>query len=151
MPQAATTTSLPRAFRMMKAMQAHGIEWDDALRVAAGAALKDILEGQMAGGIDRHLAEMESRGAADRRNGSYQRWPMTELGEIELSVPRSRTFSALVVVRANARRAAHIDRLILPRCSMRRSPPSTLAAPALWTRIEEVSSICDLYFQIRIL
>lgn len=31
---------------------------------------------------------------------------MTELGEIELSVPRTRTFSALAVERACARRAA---------------------------------------------
>ena len=58
MPQAATLKSLPRAFRMTKAMQAQGIEW---------------------GG--------DYRGAADRRNGSYRRWPMTELGEIEISVP----------------------------------------------------------------
>ena len=113
MPRAATTTSVARAFRMMKSMRAQGIEWDDDYRVAAGAALKRILEEQMAGGIDRHLAEMAARGAADRRNGSYQRWLMTELGEIALSVPRTRTFSALAVVCAYARRAAHIDRLIL--------------------------------------
>jgi transposase-like protein len=56
---------------------------------------------------------MAARGAADRRNGSYRRWLMTELGEIELSVPRTRSWSALAVVRAYARRAAHIDRMIL--------------------------------------
>jgi transposase-like protein len=67
----------------------------------------------MAAGIDHHLAEMAARGAADRRNGSYCRWLMTELGEIELSVPRTRSWSALQVVRAYARRAAHIDRMIL--------------------------------------
>ena len=49
----------------------------------------------MAAGIDRHLAEMSARGAADRRNGSYRRWLMTELGEIELAVPRTRNWSAL--------------------------------------------------------
>ena len=38
---------------------------------------------------------------------------MTELGDIELSVPRTRRFSALTVVRAYARRAGHIDRMIL--------------------------------------
>ncbi len=62
MPQAATLESLPRAFRMMKAMGAQGIEWGE-----------------------------DYRGAADRRNGSYRRWLMTELGEIELSVPRTRS------------------------------------------------------------
>jgi len=113
MPQAATIKSLPRAFRMMKAMQAQGIEWGEDYRRAGAQALKDVLEDRMAAGIDRHLAEMAERGAADRRNGSYSRWLMTELGEIELSVPRTRTFGALAVVRAYARRAAHIDRMIL--------------------------------------
>ncbi len=113
MPQAATIKSLPRAFRMMKAMQAQGIEWGEDYRGAAADALKEVLEGRMAAGIDRHLDEMAARGAADRRNGSYRRWLMTELGEIELSVPRTRIWSALTVVRAYARRAAHIDRMIL--------------------------------------
>ncbi len=113
MPQTATIKSLPGAFRMMKAMQAQGIEWGEDYRHAAGAALKEVLERRMAAGIDRHLAEMAERGAADRRNGRYFRWLMTELGEIELSVPRTRSFSALSVVRAYARRAAHIDRMIL--------------------------------------
>ena len=113
MPRSATSKSLPRAFRMMKAMQAQGIEWGEDYRQAAGAALKDVLEGRMAAGIDRHLAAMAGRGAADRRNGSYRRWLMTELGEIELAVPRTRRWSALRVVRAYARRAAHIDRMIL--------------------------------------
>jgi len=98
---------------MMKAMQAQGIEWGEDYRHAARVALKDVLEGRMAAGIDRHLADMAARGAADRRNGVYRRWLMTELGEIELSVPRTRSFSALSVVRAYARRAAHIDRMIL--------------------------------------
>ena len=82
-------------------------------RRAGALGLKDILEGRMAAGVDRHLDEMAERGAADRRNGSYRRWLMTELGEIELSVPRTRSWSALAVVRAYARRAAHIDRMIL--------------------------------------
>lgn len=113
MPHGATIRSIPAAFRMMKAMQAQGVEWGADYRPAAGAALKSVLEGWMASGIDRHLADMAGRGAADRRNGSYRRRLMTELGEIELSVPRTRTFSALAVVRAYARRAAHIDRMIL--------------------------------------
>ncbi len=113
MPRSATTKSLPRAFRMMEEMQAQGIEWGEDYRQAAGAALKEVLEGRMAAGIDRHLEEMAMRDAADRRNGSYRRWLMTELGEIELCVPRTRTYSALTVVRAYARRADHIDRMIL--------------------------------------
>lgn len=113
MPQSATIKSLPHAFRMMKSMQAQGIEWGEDYRLAGGAALKAVIEGRMVAGIDRHLTAMAARGAADRRNGTYRRWLMTELGEIELSVPRTRTYSALAVVRAYARRAAHIDRMIL--------------------------------------
>ncbi len=103
MPQAATTESLPDAFRMMKAMQAQGIEWGEDYRAAA---LKEVLEGRMAGAVDRRLSEMAARGEADRRNGSYRRWLMTELGEIELSVPRTRTWSVLEAVRTYARCAA---------------------------------------------
>jgi len=98
---------------MMKQMRAQGIEWGEDYRGAARMALKEVLEGRMAAGVAAHLQEMASRGAADRRNGCYQRWLMTELGQIELSVPRSRSFSAIGVVRAYARRAAHIDQMIL--------------------------------------
>ena len=64
MPQAATIKSLPRAFRMMKAMQAQGIEWSEDYRRAAGQALVDILHGRMASAIDRHLAEIAARGVS---------------------------------------------------------------------------------------
>jgi transposase-like protein len=113
MPQAATIKSLPRAFRMMEAMQAEGVEWGEGYRHAAADALKTILSGRMDAAIDRHLAEMAARQQADRRNGSYRRHLLTELGDIELAVPRTRRFSALSVVRAYARRAAHVDRMIL--------------------------------------
>ena len=113
MPRSATINSLPGAFRMMKRMRAEGIEWGEDYRRAGAQALKEVLEGRMVAGIDHHLEEMDRLGEADRRNGSYRRWLMTELGEIDLSVPRTRTWSALTVVRAYARRAAHIDRMIL--------------------------------------
>ena len=38
MPQAATIKSLPRAFRMLKAMQVQGIEWGEDYRGAAAGA-----------------------------------------------------------------------------------------------------------------
>lgn len=113
MPRSATITSLPRAFHMMEAMRANDLDWGEDYRLAAGVALKQVLEDRMAASVDRHLAEMAARDQADRRNGGYRRWLMTELGEIELSVPRTRTYSALQVVRAYARRAAHVDRMIL--------------------------------------
>lgn len=113
MPQAATIKSLPRAFRMMKAMEGDSVEWGEDYRHAAADALKEILSGRMETAIDRHLATMAARQEADRRNGCYRRHLLTELGDIELEVPRTRRYSALEVVRAYARRAAHVDRMIL--------------------------------------
>jgi transposase-like protein len=106
MPQTATIKTLPVAFAMLKTMQAEGVEWGEDYRCAAGQALAKLLEGRMAETIDRHLAHMAELGAADRRNGAYPRWLLTELGLIELHVPRTRTFSALKVVRAYAKAVA---------------------------------------------
>ncbi|HZD25508.1 MAG TPA: IS256 family transposase [Alphaproteobacteria bacterium] len=94
-------------------MQAEGVEWGEDYHEAARLALAELLEGRMAETIDRHLERMAEVGAADRRNGCYTRWLLTELGEIELHVPRTRTFSALKVVQAYARRAKDVDRMIL--------------------------------------
>jgi len=113
MPQTATIKSLPVALAMVKAMQAEGVEWGEDYRAGARQALAELLEGRMAETIDRHLERMAEVGAADRRNGCYVRWLLTELGMIELHVPRTRTFSALKVVRAYARRAKDVDRMIL--------------------------------------
>jgi transposase-like protein len=113
MPQTATIKSLPAAFRMMKAMQAEGIEWGEDYRGSARQAVAELLRGRMDRLIDDHLERMAERGRADRRNGCYTRWLLTELGAIELHVPRTRTFSALKVVRAYARRARDVDRMIL--------------------------------------
>ncbi len=113
MPQRATIESIPQAFRMLKQMRAQEVEWGEDYRRAGAEALKGVLERGMAARVDRHLEEMAERGESDRRNGSYGRWLMTEMGEIELRVPRTRRFSALGVVRAYAQRASHIDQMIL--------------------------------------
>jgi transposase-like protein len=113
MPQAVTIRSLPRAFAMIKAMQDQGYEWGEDYRQSGREALVELLSEQMDEAIDRQLEEAAARGEADRRNGTYSRHLLTELGDIELSVPRTRRGSALSVVRAYARRAPHIDRMIL--------------------------------------
>src|ERR687898_1106532 len=105
MPQTATIKSLPVAFAMMKAMQAEGVEWGEDYRGAARQALAELLEGRMDQLIDLHLERMAELGQADRRNGCYTRWLLTELGMIEFHVPRARTFSGLRVVRAYVQRA----------------------------------------------
>jgi putative transposase len=113
MPQTATIKSLPAAFRMMKSMQVEGVEWGEDYRQGARDAVAALLRGRMDQLIDDHLELMAELGQADRRNGCYHRHLLTELGEIELAVPRTRTFSALRVVRAYARRAKDVDRMIL--------------------------------------
>jgi transposase-like protein len=113
MPQTVTIKSLPAAFAMMKAMQAEGIEWGEDYRLGARDAVAELLRGRMDQLIDEHLERMAELGQADRRNGCYTRWLLTELGMIELHVPRTRTFSALRVVRAYARRSKDVDRMIL--------------------------------------
>ncbi|MGH6830333.1 MAG: IS256 family transposase [Methylocella sp.] len=113
MPRSVTIESLPAAFEMMKAMRMDGLEWGEDYRPLARKALTEIIEGRLHEAVDTHLLRVAERGAADRRNGSYGRRILTELGDIELSVPRTRTYSPAKVVRAYARRAEHVDRMIL--------------------------------------
>ena len=114
MPQrAATIESLPAAFEVVKAMQADGLDWGEGYRPLGRQALAEIIETEMAAAVDRHLESLEAEDAADRRNGYYRRSLLTELGDIELSVPRTRRYCPTEVVRAYARRSPEIDRTIL--------------------------------------
>ena len=111
--RAATIESLPVAFEVVKAMQADGLEWGEGYRPLGRAALEEILEDQMAAAIDRYLDQLDADDAGDRRNGYYRRRLLTELGDIELKVPRTRRYSPVEVIRAYARRTPEIDRVIL--------------------------------------
>ena len=109
----ATIQSLPMAFEVVKAMQADSLEWDEDYRPLARQALAEIIEDQMAAAVDRHLDQLDAEDACDRRNGHYRRHLLTTLGDIELSVPRTRRFTPTQVLRAYARRTPEIDRVIL--------------------------------------
>jgi putative transposase len=98
---------------MMKSMQAEGLGWGEDCRPLARQAMAEIIEDSLAARVDAFLLRAAERGAADRRNGTYQRRILTELGDIELSVPRTRTWSPVAVVRAYARRTPEVDRMIL--------------------------------------
>ena len=113
MPQAVTIRSLPRAFELVKGMQAQGLEWGEGYRALGRQALARIVRGQMDQAIDEHLDRMAVLDQADRRNGSYPRHLLTELGDIELAVPRTRRFAPIGVIRAYARRPEQVDRMIL--------------------------------------
>lgn len=111
--QAATITSLAMAFEVVKAMQADGLDWGEGYRPLGRQALEEIIEAQMAAAVERHLDQLAADDAADRRNGYYRRHLLTELGDIELQVPRTRRYSPTEVIRAYARRTREIDRVIL--------------------------------------
>jgi putative transposase len=111
--RAATITSLPMAFEIVKAMQTDGLDWGEDYRPLGRAALEEIIEDQMAAAVDRYLDALDAEDTGDRRNGYYRRHLLTELGDIELSVPRTRRYSPGEVIRAYARRSPQIDRVIL--------------------------------------
>jgi transposase-like protein len=113
MPHVATIKSLPRAFAMVKSMQAEGLDWSEGFRPLGREALVAIIEGRMEEAVDAHLDGLDPAAASDRRNGFYRRHLLTALGDIELAVPRTRRFSPKDVLRAYARRTPEIDRVIL--------------------------------------
>ena len=112
MPRSATVRSLPRAMRMIKRMNFQGPDWE-SLRDASRGALQKILGEAMSHQIQRYLTEMAGQGLPDRRNGFYPRQLLTTQGLLELSIPRTRTFSAISVIQAYARRERSVDQLIL--------------------------------------
>jgi len=99
------------AFDYVKAMQGEGMGWGEGYRPLAREAIAEIIE--MAAAVDRHLEALEAGAPAERRNGFHRRNLLTEHGDIELAVPRTRRYSPTEVVRAYARRTAEIDRVIL--------------------------------------
>src|SRR5579883_522752 len=111
--RAATIESLPVAFEIVKAMQADGLDWSEGFRPLGRQAVGAIIEQQMAKAVDAYLDQLDADDIADRRNGSYRRHLLTELGDIELKVPRTRRYSPVEVVRAYARRTREVDRVIL--------------------------------------
>src|SRR5574340_1220862 len=103
--------SLPQAYKIIKEMNLSS-DWDSDYRVMAKRALSEVLEDRMNNRLDRYLEEA-GRSISDRRNGSFSRHLLTELGDIELKVPRTRRISAVEVVRSYARRVQSVDRMIL--------------------------------------
>jgi transposase-like protein len=87
MKQELIISSLPQAFDVVKQMGLSDDRESD-YRVGGTRALKEILEGQMRDRINRHLEEITRLGESHRRNGSFSRHLLTELGDIELSIPR---------------------------------------------------------------
>ncbi len=113
MPQGATIRNVTRAMRTIKQMELMGYEWGEEYRRSSRAWIINHLEARMKNYIDLHLQKISDQGEDDRRNGYFRRHLLTELGDVELRVARTRRISAQLIVKAYARRPAHIDRMIL--------------------------------------
>lgn len=106
--------SLPEAMAVVKEMNiTSSDEWTGDYRGAARDAISSFLTDRMTQKLRFHLADSEACGMPDRRNGHYLRHLLTELGDVLVSVPRTRTYSPVEVIRAYARRSQDVDRLIL--------------------------------------
>ena len=108
-----TVRTVRQAHRVIKRFGLNGEAWPDNYRADMQMALRNILHDRMQAAVSEHLAAAIGEGVADRRNGSYPRHLLTVVGDIELSVPRSRTFSAGKVLCAYARREKTIDELVM--------------------------------------
>ncbi len=102
--------------RALKEVNAFELEGD--YRPATREALKEILEGRMANEVDAYLGRrwyerIDKNEVKDYRNGSYVRHLLTELGDIELKIPRTRDGFRSLVLEAYKRRPKHVDQLIM--------------------------------------
>ena len=88
-------------------------EWAGDYRDQARETVANVLKNQMEERVAHHLAWAFGKGIPDRRNGTYVRRVLTELGTIALSIPRTRIFSPKGVIAAYARRIGQIDELVL--------------------------------------
>ena len=104
-------TSIHSAFKEIKHF--YPDEWEGDYRPYAREALKRIIEDRMGRYRDAYLEELHRQDIVDRCNGYYPRHLLTELGDIELSIPRTRTFSAINILNLFARRTVNVDRMIL--------------------------------------
>ncbi len=87
-------------------------EWSDECRQIGRNAIAEFLRDRMKDSIADYLGRLPE-GALDRRNGSYQRHLLTEIGDLMLSVPRTGTYNPISILEAYARRKKEVDRLIL--------------------------------------
>jgi transposase-like protein len=90
-------------------------DWEGDYRKGGREFLKSLIEGHMKNWIDLQLSEIGSRKTPgyDRRNGGYERHLLTEMGDIEVLVPRTRRMSAARLLKSFRRRPSNIDRMIL--------------------------------------
>lgn len=114
MERQAVVKTLPEALRMIKEMNLTSRdEWTGDYRETARETIGKVLREQMEQQVAGHLSWAYQKGIPDRRNGTYLRHLLTELGDVILAIPRTRRFSPRGIIAAYARRVREIDHLIL--------------------------------------
>ena len=108
----ALTRSVGQSIAILKRKYASSDAWEEFVD-RSRQQIKQTLELVLREQVSDYLAECVQEGICDRRNGSYSRQLTTQFGEIELCIPRTRTFSPAAALRAYARRTKEVDRLIL--------------------------------------
>jgi putative transposase len=108
----ATTNNVSRALREINAF-----EWEGDFKPMARQALKQLVEERLEEEMAEYLGLSRYEHAADRhdyRNGHYVRHLLTEMGDLELLVPRSRKGKfPLKVFERYARRCGSVDKVLL--------------------------------------
>jgi transposase-like protein len=104
---------LREAEKAVRAMGGQGFVAAEDYRGACRNTAVQVLVGQMQARLSAHLERCSRQGPSDRRNGSYPRHLLTEVGDLSLQVPRSRRYAPVEVLRAYARRADSVNRMIL--------------------------------------
>ncbi len=132
--QAATTGSLPQAFKVVKEMQADGPDRGEGCRPLGRQAPAGIIEGRDHRGPYGRGGGPPARHPRRRRHARpAQRHLPSALGDIERDVPRTRHFCPTGVPKGSARRAPEIDRAIpagfVPGLSTRKVGEVLLALP----------------------
>jgi putative transposase len=108
----ATSRNVSRALKEINAF-----EWEGDFKPIARQVLKELVEKQLDQEMAEYLGVSPYERAADRhdyRNGHYVRHLLTEMGDLELSVPRSRKgkFPSKLFERY-ARRCGSVNRVLL--------------------------------------
>jgi len=101
------------AYRVIQAMDLQAPLNTSEVREAARESLGKVLTTRMEDYIDQYLDEARDQELADRRNGYYGRHLLTELGDVFMSIPRTRLTSAARVLERYGRRSPDVDRAIL--------------------------------------
>jgi transposase-like protein len=98
---------------MMKEMRIGSAEdWSDDYHEFGRRMIGEFLQYRMRESVADHLGRL-AEGAQDRRNGTYVRHVLTELGDVLVHVPRTRRYIPSDILTTYARRSREVDRLIL--------------------------------------